>query len=275
MLKDKFVYLFGNRYSRMLSSDQFASLFYPTDSDISISDIQQDVQRIAFYTREKEKEECRLARLPLITDETSLDAPEYVSAEKVKSYSNIIEELLSAVIASLPKLNRTQNVLYRTRTKAAILDRSQGLYDSAIRFAVQYRVLEQIKQFHCESCISLIEQYSKEDKTEKVVRIKKIQEDLTIEYDEKIATAQTGAFHRISRFIQAVTIKPLWQRRAEKATSDQVVAVVVRGSNPNEIVLTVKRCTPSRLFTTSNEPHTIETVCAASLKTKMKLVGKK
>ena len=275
MLKDKFVYLFGNRYSRMLSSDQFASLFYPTDSDISISDIQQDVRRITFYTREKEKEECRLARLPLITDETSLDAPEYVSAEKVKSYSNIIEELLSAVIASLPKLNRTQNVLYRTRTKAAILDRSQGLYDSAIRFAVQYRVLEQIKQFHCESCISLIEQYSKEDKTEKVVRIKKIQKDLTIEYDEKIATAQTGAFHRISRFIQAVTIKPLWQRRAEKATRNQVVAVVVKGSNPDEIVFTIKRCTPARLFTTSSEPYTIEPVCIPSVKSRLKPIGKK
>lgn len=202
MVKEKFIYLFGSKYSRMLSREKVARLFCPDDSDTSIADIQRDVQEIAFYIREKEKEECRLARLPLITEETSDNAPEYISAEKVQNYTNIIEELHSALFAVLPQLQVSRETSDRARIKKNIFERYRSIYDSALQSAIQYRILEQIKQLHYRSCKTMIEHYSSKANLEKVISIKQIQHDLSTEYDEKIAEAKHNSFQKISLFIK-------------------------------------------------------------------------
>ncbi len=202
MVKEKFIYLFGSKYSRMLSREKVARLFCPDDSDTSISDIQRDVREIAFYIREKEKEECRLAKLPLITEETSEDAPEFISAEKVQTYTNMIEEMQSALIAVLPQLYIARETSDRAKIKKTIFERYRTIYDSALKAAIQYRILEQIKQLHCKSCKTLIEHYSLKAKTDKVISIKQIQHDLSIEYDERISEAKRISFQKISLFIK-------------------------------------------------------------------------
>lgn len=275
MIREKFAYLFGNKYGRMLSREKLAPVFCPDDPDVSISDIQQDVRRIAFYTREKEKEEYRLARLPLITNQTSEEAPEFISAEKVQMISNIIDELYSSLIAMLPKVCTSRMIDDSEKVKTTIPNRYCLIFDSAIRFAVQYRVLEQIKQLHCESCESLIAKYSKEEKTEKIVKLQQIQYDLTIEYDEKINTAKNSAFQKISRFILALSRKPMWNRFSGIQYADHVLVVYAKKESQSECLFHVKAYRSRRVYPKAEKKSLFDKLCLSTAKFKMKPVGKK
>ena len=275
MMKEKFIYLFGNRYSRMLSRERVARLFNSDDTEISISDIKRDVREIAFYTREKEKEECRLARLPLITDDTSEESPEFISAEKVQTYTDIIEELQKALIASLPKLISLNKTSDRAKVKQFIFRRHNAAYDAAIRFAIQYRVLEQVKALHCESCQSLIEQYNMDSKTDKVISIQEIQNNLITEYDEKINNAKITAMKKIACFIQETATKPTWQRLSIMQPHDYVAVVVGKEIDSREMVLCVKQISTTRLLPEYDKPYVIEPFSLFVDKLRVKPVGKK
>ena len=189
MIKEKFAYLFGGKYSRLLGRDDVIRLFRPDDSETDISEIQEDVRRLAFYTREKEKEECRLTKLPIITDTTSIESEEYISAEKIKSYAELMDDLRRSLIAAMPKLYDTRESVNSSGfipVKRSFFSKGINAYNEAVLFAIQYRVLEQILALHIESCDQLIEKYTRQNYTIKIETMQTVKFDLDEEYTEKI-----------------------------------------------------------------------------------------
>lgn len=210
MIKEKFTYLFGGKYSRLLVRDDVIRLFRPDDSETDISEIQEDVRRLAFYTREKEKEECRLTKLPTITDTTSMESEEYISAEKIKSYAELMEDLRKSLVAAMPKLYDTRESVNSTGfvpVRRSFFSKGIKAYNEAVLYAIQYRVFEQILAFHIESCDQLIEKYTKQNYTIKIETMQTVKLDLDQEYTEKIQKNKLLACHLVFTFLRTVTPK--------------------------------------------------------------------
>lgn len=210
MIKEKFAYLFGGKYSRLLGRDDVIRLFRPDDSETDISEIQEDVRRLAFYTREKEKEECRLTKLPIITDTTSIESEEYISAEKIKSYAELMDDLRRSLIAAMPKLYDTRESVNSSGfipVKRSFFSKGIKAYNEAVLFAIQYRVLEQILALHIESCDQLIEKYTRQNYTIKIETMQTVKFDLDEEYTEKIQKNKQLACRLVFTFLRTVTPK--------------------------------------------------------------------
>ena len=208
MIKEKFAYLFGGKYSRLLGRDDVIRLFRPDDSETDISEIQEDVRRLAFYTREKEKEECRLTKLPTITDTTSIESEEYISAEKIKSYAELMEDLRKSLIDAMPKLYDTRESVNRTGffpVRRTFFSKGVKAYNEAVLYAIQHRVLEQILALHIESCDQLIEKYTKQNYTIKIETMQTVKFDLDEEYTEKIQKSKQLAYRWVITFLKTVT----------------------------------------------------------------------
>ena len=208
MIKEKFTYLFGGKYSRLLGRDDIIRLFHPDDSETDISEIQEDVRLLAFYTREKEKEECRLTKLPTITDTTSIESEEYISAEKIKSYAELMDDLRRSLIAAMPKLYDTRESVNSSGfipVKRSFFSKGIKAYNEAVLFAIQYKVLEQILALHIESCDQLIERYTKQNYTIKIETMQTVKFDLDEEYTEKIQKTKQLACRLVFTFLRTVT----------------------------------------------------------------------
>lgn len=218
MIQEKFNYLFGE-YASKLSTPKVMRFFCPDDSETDLRKVRDSVRQLALYTRQKEKVECQLAKLPEITDETSADSDEMICAEKAAYITKLIEALKKKSIDFMPKLRRTYG---HTKAQSCPIN-AVKLYHAAVCDAVQYRVLEQLRELHIESCDTLMTRYREQNMPVKAENMRVIKSSLISEYDERIHIKKTDADHKIMEFCKIVSQKP--SRRITGATESSLVSV--------------------------------------------------
>ena len=223
MLKKTLIYLFGEKIGERLSSDAFIH-YFAVSYLAEVHKIAEIITSLASYTRDREKEICRLANLPDISDDDPLNSNASKSAENLQNIEKVVNRLQNKLNDSLPKLKSTVT--------------GGTVYYQAQQEAVECRILEEIREMHCSSCNHFIQKYIENSQIEKALFFSIMMKNLIKEYNAKIQNKRNAFSLHIEYFMKLAYIQPVGRMNAgtvkiQKASINNAHYLMVEVTEPH------------------------------------------